>query len=137
MRDRMDDLDEALAEEVENPAVVSRQSSDRDAETEADRNPDDADGERDARSIDDARQQIASEAIGPEQEERRLCVRTHEMQVGRDQTPEGIGIAMAEEAQAMDLLAVHFVLALQVIHVEVVVEAIHIRSYELTIVEQV
>ncbi len=62
--------------------------------------------------------------------------RADEMNVAVDEAPEAVAIAVAEEAQRLRRVAVLDVDALQVLHVEVVVEAVDERPDELALVEE-
>ena len=64
LRERADDLDEPLHQAVDPAAVVAGEPAQRQADHETDGDADDADGERDARAIEDAREHVATEPIG-------------------------------------------------------------------------
>ena len=54
----------------------------------AQRDADQADGERDARAVDEAREHVAPEPVGAEQEQRAVLGRADEMEVGRRTRPQ-------------------------------------------------
>ena len=112
-------------------AVIAGQAADDDAEHEAERDADQADGQRDARAIDDARQHVAAEPVGAEQEQLAVLGRADEMQVALDQAPEFVGVAAAEEADLLHVARVVGVFALQRVHVELHVAAVDERPDEL------
>src|SRR5258707_13280980 len=136
MREGLDDLDQALDQNVDPAPVIAGDAADDDAEGEADGDADEADGERDARAVEDAREHVAAEPVGAEQEELAVLGRADEMDVALDQPPEEIAVAVAEEAQLLHLGGIGGVDALQVLHVEVVVVAIDERPDEAALVEE-
>ena len=81
-------------------AVIAGDAADDDAEGQADGDADQPDGQRDARAVDDPRQQIAAEPVGAEQEQLPALGRADEMQIARDHAPELVLVATAEEPQA-------------------------------------
>ena len=85
----------------------------------------------------DAGEHIAPEAIGAQEEERAVLGRADEVEVHGDQSPELVLVASAEEAQRLHLLEIDGVLALQVLEVELEVEAIDEGADEAALVEQV
>src|SRR5882724_5737311 len=103
MREALDDLDQALDQDVDPAAVIAGDAADDDAEGEADGDADEADGERDARAVEDAREHVAAEPVGAEQEERAAVGRAGKMEVALDETPEPIAVGVAEEADGLQL----------------------------------
>jgi len=65
-RKRHPRVDPALQPQVEAPAEISREHADRRGQNASDQYGAEADVERDARAVDQARQEIAAELIGPE-----------------------------------------------------------------------
>ena len=125
-RQRLDDLDQPLAEHVEQAAVISRHAADDDAEHQADADAEQADRQRDARAVDDAAQNVAAEPVGSEQEHRSALGWADEVQAALDQTPELVCCRRWQNQRiGLDLLRVRHVFALQVLHVQLEVEAIH------------
>ena len=78
---RLQDLDDALDDQIEDAAVIAGEPADDDAEHEADGDAEQADGQRDARAVDDARQHVAPEPVGAEQEQLAALGRADEMEV--------------------------------------------------------
>ena len=116
--------------EIEDAAVVAGQPADDDAENEADGNAEQADRERDAGAIDDARQHIATQPVGAEQEQLAVLGRTEEMKIPLEQAPEAIAVATAEEADPLHVVGIVGVLALEIVHVEPHRAAVHERADE-------
>src|SRR5206468_4232792 len=76
--------------------------ADGDAEHEGDRDADEPHRQRDARAVDDAREEVAPEPVRSPQEQRRIAGWAEDVPAPRDQPPEPVGVAVAEEAQAFD-----------------------------------
>src|SRR5271167_3252156 len=121
MRERLHDLDAALDHDVGPAAVIPGDATDDDAERKTDRDADEADGQRDARAVDDAREEVAAEPVGAEQEQLPALRGTSEMKPGRDVAPEQIRVAATEEPERLVLVGVRRVDPLQIIHIEAVV----------------
>ena len=85
-------------------AVIAGEPADDDAEHEADGDAEQADGQRDARAVDDARQHVAAEPVGAEQEELAVLGRADEMDVALEQAPEPVAVAPAEEADLLHVV---------------------------------
>src|SRR5437667_973974 len=103
MREGLDDLDQALDQDIDPAAVIAGDAADDDAEGEADGDADQADGQRDARTVEDAREQVAAEPVGAEQKERALLGRAGEMEIALDEAPEQVAGAVAEAADRLRL----------------------------------
>ena len=78
-----------------------------------------------------------AETVGAQQEGRPVPGRTEQMQVARDQVPKDVLVAVTQEPEFLDLARVGGIVALQIIHVEVIVEPVDERSDELPVVEKV
>src|SRR5579863_1642957 len=130
MRKRLNHFDNALNKDVGPAAVIPGDAADHDTEREADRDADKTDGQRNPCAIDDARQQIATEPVGAEQEQLPAIGRADEMEACRDEAPEQVFVALAEKAQGLVLCRVGRVDTLQIIHVEMVVVALDIGRGE-------
>ena len=122
--------------EVEQAAVIAGEPADDDAEHEADGDADQADGERDARAVDDARQHVAAEPVGAEQEELAALGRADEVEVAFEQPPELVAVAAAEEADRLHVVRVVGVFALQRVHVELHGAAVDERPDEAALMEE-
>ena len=131
-----DHLDRALHQAVDPAAVVAREPAQDDAEHEAHGDAEQAHGQRDAGAVDDAREHVAAEAVGAEQEQGAVLGRADEVEVGRYHAPEAVLVARAEEAQRVDLVRIERVLALQVLEVELEAEAVDVRPDEAALVPQ-
>src|SRR5208282_4480444 len=105
-------------------------------EHEADGDADEPDGERDAGTIDDAREHVAPEAVGAEEEERAALGRTDEVEAPLDQAPEAVGVAQAEEAEALDLGRIGGIDPAQGLHVEAGIDAVDEGPDEAAVVEE-
>src|ERR1700754_2413088 len=106
MREGLDDLDQPLDDDVDPAAVIAGDAADDDPQGEADGDADEADGERNAGAGDDAREHVAAEPVGAEQEEGAVLRRADDMEIALDEAPEAISVAMAEEAQLLHLLGI-------------------------------
>src|SRR5581483_6330968 len=137
MREGLDDLDAALDQHVGPAAVIAGNAADQDAEGKADRNPDQPDGQRNAGAVDDAREHVAPEPVGPEQEQLTAVSGAEQVEIACEQTPIEIAVAVAEEADWLTLLRVGGVDAAQIRHVEAVVEAVDKRPGKPAVVENV
>ena len=91
------DLDQALDDVIDPTAEIARQSAEEQSERERDRNSHNADGERNPRSVDDAREEIAAQPVGAEEEHRAVLGRAEQMHVSWHQSPEVVTIATAQE----------------------------------------
>ena len=87
-RQRAQDLDQPLDDVVDPAADVAGEAAEDQAEHERHGDADEADRERDARPVDDAREQVAPEPVRAEQEERAVLGRTDEVEVRRRHAPE-------------------------------------------------
>src|SRR5438132_526729 len=137
MREGLDDLDAALDQDIGPAAVIAGDAADQDAEGEADDDTEQSDGQRDPRAIDDARQQIAAEPVGAEQEQLAALGRAHQVHIAVDPAPEFVWIAVAQEADRLVLLRVRCVDPAQIGHVEAVVVARDIGQGEVALAEDV
>src|SRR5229473_142909 len=106
MREGLDHLDAALDQDVCPATVIAGNAADHDAEREADDDADQADRQRDPRAVDDARQQVAAEPVGAEQEQLAAFGWADEMDIACDQAPELVAVAMAQKADRLALLRV-------------------------------
>ena len=111
--------------------MIAGEPADDDAEHEADGDAEQADGQRDARAVDDARQHVAAEPVGAEQEQLAALGRADQMEVAFEQAPELVGVAAAEEAHLLHVVCVVGVFALQRVHVELHRAAVDERPDEL------
>ena len=100
---RAQDLDQALHGSVDEAAEIAGEPAERQPEDEGDDDADEADGQRDARAVDDAREQVAAELVGAEQEQRAVLGRADEMEIGRGRARRAVGLAAAEEADRLRL----------------------------------
>ena len=130
------DLDQPLHPFVEPAAIVSRQSAEEDSEDEAGPDPQQADGQGDARAIDQAREHVLADLVGAQQMQLSLLRRTDEMETGVDGAPELVFIAAAEEAQLLHLGRVIGVFALQGLGIQLEAVAIDKGADELAFMEQ-
>src|SRR5215472_18489884 len=101
MREALDDLDAALDQDVGPAAVIAGDAADHYAERKADDDAEEADCQRDARAVDDARQEVAAEPVGAQQEQRPALRRAHEVHIARDIAPEFVRVAVAEPADPL------------------------------------
>src|SRR5689334_6030143 len=124
MRETLDDLDGALDHVVDPAAVVAGDAADHEAEDEAQGDAEQADGERDARRVDDTAEHVAPESVGAEQEKRSAFGRTDEMEAAGDEAPELVLLAQAEEAQLLHLRRVGRIDALQGVGIALHLEAV-------------
>src|SRR5258707_11932925 len=136
MREGLDDLDQALDQDVDPAAVIAGDAADDDAQGEADGDADEPDGQRDARAVEDAREQIAAEPVGAEQKERAALGRAGEMAIAVEEAPERIAIAVAEEADRLRLAGVFGIDAAQIAHVEMIIVAVDEGPDELPVMKQ-
>src|SRR4029434_5299675 len=83
-----------------------------------------------------AREQVASEPVGPEQVQRASFRRADEMKTAFDQSPELVFVTEAEEAHRMHLLSVRRIDPAQRLHVELHGVAVYERPDEATLVEE-
>src|SRR5712671_4673062 len=104
MREGLDDLDEALDQDVGPAAVIAGNAADQDAEREADDDAEQSDGQRDPRPVADARQQLAAEAVGAEQEQLAARRGAGEVEVAVDRAPKFVGVAAADPVDRLTLL---------------------------------
>src|SRR5215472_3130407 len=135
MRKGLDDLDPPLDQDIGPTAIIARDPADQYAKGEADGDTEEPDRQRDPRTVDHSRQQIATQPIGAEQKQLPAARRAGEVQVARDQPPEQIFIAATEEADRLTFLRVRRVDALKVGHVEPIIVAINKRDDQPTIVK--
>src|SRR6266446_7847339 len=135
MRKRLDDLDAALDQDIGPSPVIAGNPSDQDAQRETDCNAEKPDGQREARPVDHARQQIAPESVGSGQEQLPAVGRANKVQVAGKQPPEAICTTMTEEAYWLPLLRVRRIDSLQVVHVEPVVIPINKGWGETALIE--
>src|SRR5947209_110354 len=124
MRKRLDHLDAALDQNVGPAAVVAGDAADQDAERKADRDPDQPDRQRNAGAVDDAREQVAAEPVGAEQEQIAALGRADEVKIALEQAPELVAVTMAEEADRLRLRKIRLIHAAQLRHVEMVALAV-------------
>src|ERR1700724_648524 len=96
MRAGLDPLDAALDQDVGPAAVIAGDAANQDAEREADDDPDQPDRQRDPRAVDDARQQVAAEPVGAEQEHLTARRGAGEVDVAVDVSPELVRVAVTE-----------------------------------------
>src|SRR6266446_7529987 len=136
MREGLDDLDQALDQDIDPAAVIAGDAADDDAEGEADGDADQPDGQRDARAVEDAREQVATEPVGAEQEERALLGRTGEVEIALDEAPELIAVAVAEESDRLWLAGILGVDAPQVAHVEPIIVTVDEGPDEMPVVKE-
>ncbi|MDT4869120.1 hypothetical protein FQZ97_1041330 [compost metagenome] len=106
MREGEHQLDEALGPDVEATAEVTRRHADGRADDGNDRDDDEGDHKRDARSDENARQQVAAELVCSEQMHWRAVDRAEEMALGRDQAEELVGRALDEEAEDLRIVVI-------------------------------
>ena len=86
--------------------------------------------------IDDAREHVAAEPVGPKQEHLTADCRADQMQIRIDQSPEAIGVAAAEEAERLHVVGLVRIDASERIHVEHHPAAIDERSDERPLMEE-
>ncbi len=135
--DRLQHLDDALDDEVENAAAIACEAPDHDAEDEAHGHAEKADGQRYARTIDDARQHVAAKPVGAQQEHLAVLGGADEVDVGIEQPPEGVAVATAEEAEFLHIRRHIGIDAAQIVHVEAHGAAIDEGADELAVMEEV
>src|SRR5260221_97712 len=135
MRKRLDDLDATLDQDIGPSPVIAGNPSDQDAQREADCNAQKPDGQRDARPVDHARQEIAPESVSSGQEQLPAVSRANKVQVAGKQPPEAISTTMTEEAYWLSFLRVGRIDSLQVVHVEPVVIPINKGWDEVALIE--
>src|SRR5688572_13808076 len=137
MRDRAHHLDHALHDVVDPAAVIAGEPAQDHAQDDRHRDADEADGERDAHAVEDARKHVASQPVRAEQKQRPALRRAHQMQVAGNDAPPVVFVAAAEESDLQRLLRILGKDAFQGLHVELVVERIDERPDELALVEEV
>src|ERR1700730_1070466 len=135
MRKRLDDLDPALDQDIGPSPVIAGNPSDQDAQREADGNAQKPDGQREARPVDHARQEIAPESVGSGQEQLPAVSRANKVQIAGKQPPEAICTTMTEEAYWLPFLRVGLIDSLKIIHVEPVVIPINKGWDEMALIE--
>ena len=96
-------LDEPLDHVVDPATEIAGDAAQGDADQETDEDPQQADGQRDPRPVDDPRKQVAAEAIGPEEEERAALRRAYKVEIAVQEAPELVLVPTAEKAQRLDL----------------------------------
>src|SRR5690242_559617 len=101
MRKRLDHLDHALDQHVDPAAVVSGDPAEEEPQGEADRDADETHRERDSCAVEDAREHVAAEAVGAEEEELPVLRGTGEVEIAFPEPPEEIVVGMTEEAQRL------------------------------------
>src|ERR1051325_3201047 len=101
MREALDHLDAALDQDVGPAAVIAGNAADQDAERKADDDADEPDRQRDARAVDNARQEIAAEPVGAEQKERSALGWADQVKITWDIAPKFVGIAVTEPADRL------------------------------------
>src|SRR6516165_3077675 len=106
VRKRLDDLNTALGQDVGPAAVISGDAADQDAEREADRHAEKANGQRNTRTVNHARQQVTAEPISAGQVQLPAPDRADEVEIAREQSPEAVFATMAEEADRLPLVRV-------------------------------
>src|SRR6185437_12928908 len=99
LRESEHELDEALHPAVDAATEIARGDADQRANGSGDQHHHQGDGERDARPDNAAREDVAAELVGTEQVEGMTLRGAEEMDVGRDEPQEAIGIAGNEEAE--------------------------------------
>jgi hypothetical protein len=102
----------------------------------ADHHAQKADCQRDARTVYDAREHVAAQPVGAEQEQLPVLGRAEQVGIHLHQPPPPVCVAFAEKPYLVGLGAVLAILALQRFHVEFVLVAIHERADERSLVEQ-
>src|SRR5688572_4587542 len=137
MRDRAHHLDHALHDVVDPAAVIAGEPAQDHAQHDRHRDADESDGERDAHSVEDAREHVTPQPVGAKQEHRPALRRAHQMQVAGNDAPPVVFVAAAEEPDLQRLLRILGEDAFQGLHVELVVERIDERPDELALVEEV
>src|SRR5579875_1002818 len=135
MREGLDDFDQPLDQDVGPAAVIPRDAADQHRQREADGDPQQSDGQRDPRPVDDPRQHVPAEPVGAEQKQLSAARRAEKVHVAAQQAPEAIAVAMAEKPDRFPLFRVRRVDPLEPIHVEPVIVALDIGPYEPTVVE--
>ena len=136
LREGADDLDEALHRAVDPSPVVAGEPSEHEADHEAHRDPDQPDRERDPCPVDDPGEQVAAQAVGAEEEEGPVARRAHQVEIPLEEPPELVGVAPAEESQALHPARVFVVLPLEGVQVELVDERMDEGSDELSLVKE-
>src|SRR5271167_5208819 len=106
MRERLNDLHAALGKDVCPAAVIAGDPADDDAEGQADGDADQPDCQRNARTEDHPRHQIATEPVSSEQEQLPALGWADEMQIARKQAPELVAVATTEKPQGLPLVRV-------------------------------
>ncbi len=136
MRQRLDDLDDALRHRVEEAAVIAGEAADDDAEDEADGDAEHADGERDPRPVKDAREDVAAETVRAKEEERAALGRAEEPPRRLEQAPEFVSLAPAEEADRLHRLPVDDIVAPERVEIELHLVAIDEGADEAPLVKR-
>ena len=130
----MDDLDSTLDQDVGPPAVIAGNPADQNTKCKADSHAEKPDGERNARSVDHSRQQIAAQPIGPAQKKLPADGRAHQVQITWKQSPEAILAAVADKADRLPR-AIVGIDAFEGVHIEPVIVAINKRGDQFALVE--
>ena len=139
LRQRAQDLDHPLDDVVDPAAEIAGDAAEEEPEGERHGDADEPDGERDARAVDDAREQVAPEPVGAERGTwcRRSAGSTR-CTFSRTTAPEVVGVAAAEEADRLRLpCGPDDVVALEGLEVEGELVRIDERPDEAPFVEQV
>src|SRR5437667_291289 len=97
VRKGLDDFNASLNKDISPTTVIAGDPPDYNAECKAYGNTKKPDRERDPRPIDYSGQEVATQPIGTEQKQLSPGCRAGEMQVGTEQAPELILVAMAKE----------------------------------------
>ncbi|MNZ82460.1 hypothetical protein D3C78_1011580 [compost metagenome] len=133
----MQHLDDALDDQVEGAAAITRQTTDHNAENEAHGDAEKADGQRNTGAIDDTGEYVTAETIRAEQEHFTAFGRANEMGSALEQAPEVIGIALAEETQRLDIRRHVPIDPSQIVHVERHFPAVNEGADKFSVIEQV
>jgi hypothetical protein len=107
-------FNKALDQVIHHAAEIARSRPDQESEHEAHAHAHEANGERNAGAVQDARQEVAAQGIRAEKEERAACavpgaIYTDKVKVGFKQAPEPVRVAAYEETNRVAFRAVLFV----------------------------
>ncbi len=133
----MQNLDHALDDQINDPAVISGDAADHHAQQETQRNADQPDRQGNPRAVNHARQDVPAEAVGSQEKQRTALFNAEKVQVAIEITPEFIRVSPTEELNPVNLRRVFLIFPAQRGEVQRKAISIHERPDELALVEHV
>src|SRR5437588_383884 len=136
MRQRLNDFDSTLDQEIERATVIAGQTSDHDPEDKADGNADEPYREGNSAPVNKAREHVAAQPVRAKQEQGSAWRGTEQVEVALKHAPEPIAVAVAKEADGVDHVR-FLIFALQRVHIQVKLIAPDIRTDKAAVEKQV